>query len=53
MRILSSGLLMEIVSGVSFLALYFAVWWVIGPEPADRVLWARLRRSNWLRRRAG
>jgi O-antigen/teichoic acid export membrane protein len=53
MRILSSGLLMEILSGVFFLALYFTLWWVIGPEPVDRELWARLRQSNWMRRRAG
>jgi hypothetical protein len=46
-RVSTSGLMMEAISGVLFLLVYAGTWWMIGAEPSDRELWARLKRSPW------
>jgi hypothetical protein len=46
LRIASEGLVMEALSGVMFLTLYAGVWWFLGPDPADREVWRRLRASR-------
>jgi O-antigen/teichoic acid export membrane protein len=46
-RVSTSGLMMEAISGVLFLLVYAGAWWVIGAEPSDRELWRRLKLSPW------
>jgi O-antigen/teichoic acid export membrane protein len=46
-RVSTSGLMMEATAGVLFLLIYAGTWWVIGAEPSDRELWARVKRSPW------
>ncbi len=36
----------EIPSGLLFLGAYAAGWYVLGAEPADRLVWARLLKRN-------
>jgi O-antigen/teichoic acid export membrane protein len=42
-RFMSSGTTAELVSGLLFLGLYGAGWLLLGADPDDRKIWARLR----------
>ncbi len=45
LRVALSGLAAELAAGGLFLALYAGCWLMLGAEPDDREVWARLRRK--------
>jgi hypothetical protein len=44
LRAIVSGAIAEVASAIVFLAFYVGGWLLLGADPADREVWARLRR---------